>query len=125
MVPQERHHYRRQRERLTMGMVSTKTVPAPSKATKAIVAELPGLAIVAGVVTLAMVVHAVVDSVPAVIVAVVCGVVYTNTVGLSDRTRPGFRFAARSVLRFGVVVLGFQLSFQQLRDLGVIGVVIV
>lgn len=51
-------------------------------------------------------------------IAVIAGVLLTNT-GLSlDRFRPGLAFAAKHVLRIGVVALGMRLSIARLGDLG-------
>lgn len=81
----------------------------------------PGLAVVAVAVLVALGVHALVDSVSPLVVAVALGAAVANTVGVSAAMRPGVQLAARRLLRVGVVLLGFQLSLGQLRALGAPG----
>ena len=58
-------------------------------------------------------------------VAVVLGMILGNLPGNIDPLRPGLQFAAKHVLRIGVVLLGMRLSITQLGELGlpVIGVI--
>lgn len=74
-------------------------------------------------------VHRLVPGVPALVVVVAIGIVFANC-GISiDALRPGLRWAAKRLLRVGVVLLGFQLAIGDIVDLGwpvvvlVIGVV--
>ena len=86
---------------------------------------LTGLALAGGAVSLAWIVHGVVDSISPLVVAVVIGVVYANTIGVAETFRPGLQFAAKRVLRVGIVLLGCQLSLTQLRRVGGPGLAIV
>ncbi|MCU1368343.1 MAG: hypothetical protein JWN39_3982 [Ilumatobacteraceae bacterium] len=79
---------------------------------------MPGLALTAAAVAVGFCVHALIDSVSPLVVGVALGAIVANTVGIGDRLVPGVRFAAKRLLRIGVVLLGFQLSLGQLRTLG-------
>lgn len=79
---------------------------------------VPGLLVagVAGMIALA--VNHFVPLVSALLVAIVGGAVFANTVGVRARLKPGFAVAARRVLRVGVALLGFQLVVGQVLGLG-------
>lgn len=59
------------------------------------------------------------------ILAVIVGIVFANLVGLPANTRTGIAFCQRSLLRFAIVLLGFQLTVTQLGAIGLTGVAIV
>lgn len=59
------------------------------------------------------------------ILAVIVGIVFANLVGLPANTRAGIAFCQRSLLRFAIVLLGFQLTVTQLGAIGLTGVAIV
>ncbi len=79
---------------------------------------LPGLALAAGGVALAWVVSAVVPGVSVLLVAIVLGVVVGNTMTMPTAWGPGLGFAAKHLLRAGVVLLGLQLVLSQVASLG-------
>ena len=91
----------------------------------------PGLLVTSLGVLLANLVHAQEDSVSPLVVAVGLGVVYTNLVGffglvgVSAAAQPGTMFAAKRLIRVGVVLLGLQLSSRELAKLGGGGLLIV
>lgn len=97
---------------------------APSRWQR-IARPVPGLALAAAAVVVAFVVHAELDAVSPLMVAVVLGAVFTNLVGMPVGLRAGIELAARRLLRAGVVLLGFQLSLSQLRSLGLPGLAVV
>jgi uncharacterized integral membrane protein (TIGR00698 family) len=80
-----------------------------------------GLVVVAVAVVIGFVVDAVVDVSP-LVVCVLLGAVAANIGLIRPSWEPGIEFAARHLLRAGVVLLGLRLSFDDLRDLGVVGV---
>ena len=91
---------------------------------------VPGLVLAAGAVAVGFAVHRSVDSVSPLVVGVALGAVLANTVAGAApdawaAIRPGVQFAAKRLLRVGVVLLGFQLSLGQLRALGVPGLGVV
>ncbi len=92
--------------------------------------DLPGIGLVAVVATVAFAVESVVKSATPIVlsplvVAVVLGGLISNLGLIPDRCRSGLRFAARSLLRLGIVLLGLQLSFSQVRELGAPGLLLV
>ena len=92
--------------------------------------DIPGLGFVAVVATIAFAVEAVVKTATPIVlsplvVAVVLGGLISNLGLIPDRCRSGLRFAARSLLRLGIVLLGLQLSFAQVRELGAPGLLLV
>ena len=85
----------------------------------------PGLGLAAVAVGIGLAVHAVADGVSPLVIAVALGAIVANTTGVGATVRPGVRFAAKRLLRVGVVLLGFQLSLSQLRSLGAAGLGVV
>ena len=86
---------------------------------------VPGLLLVAALTAVATAVNAVASTVSALLVGVLLGALVGNLGLVPVRLQPGFRFAARRVLRFGIVLLGLRLSLSDVADLGAITVVVV
>jgi len=91
---------------------------------------VPGLALAVAVVVVAFGVEALVKTysplvISPLVVAVVFGALISNLGLMPKSCLPGVRFAARSLLRTGIVLLGLQLSFTQVGDLGAPGLVLV
>ncbi|MEI8024358.1 MAG: putative sulfate exporter family transporter, partial [Actinomycetota bacterium] len=91
---------------------------------------LPGLGLVALIATVAFAVESVVKTTTPIVlsplvVAVVLGGLISNLGLIPEQCRSGLRFAARSLLRLGIVLLGLQLSFSQVRELGAPGLILV
>ena len=86
--------------------------------------DLPGLVVVGLAVMLAFVIDRVIGVSP-LVAGVVLGAVFANVGLLTPRFVPGVAFAARRLLRIGIVLLGLRLSFDQMRELGLKGVVAV
>jgi uncharacterized integral membrane protein (TIGR00698 family) len=84
----------------------------------------PGLALVAVAVVMAFVIGGIVGISP-LAVGVVLGVVVANSRLPRLPIAAGTRFAARHLLRAGIVFLGLRLSIDQVRELGVSGAVTV
>ena len=59
------------------------------------------------------------------VVAVVIGAVLQNFGAIPNSCDQGLRFAARNLLRVGIVLLGLQLSLDQVREVGAPGLVLV
>jgi uncharacterized integral membrane protein (TIGR00698 family) len=89
---------------------------------------VPGLALVTVLVVLAFAAGEAVDLSP-LVVGIVLGAVASNltrgSLGELAALRPGFAFAGRSLLRWGVVLLGLRLSLGDLADLGAKGLLVV
>jgi uncharacterized integral membrane protein (TIGR00698 family) len=65
------------------------------------------------------------SAVSALMIAIVLGMLVRNTVGIPAACAPGIRFSLRRVLRFAVVLLGFQLSVRQIAEVGATGLFVV
>jgi len=65
------------------------------------------------------VLHHLVPTVSPLLVAVLLGVLLTNTVGLPAVAQPGLAFASKRLLRLGVALLGLQLVLSDIVSLGV------
>ncbi len=93
-------------------------------------AQLPGLGLAGLVVALAFAAEKFVKSQTPIVLsplvaAVLMGALLTNLRVLPDIARPGLQYAARRLLRAGIVILGLQLSLTKLRDLGLKGLALV
>jgi uncharacterized integral membrane protein (TIGR00698 family) len=64
-------------------------------------------------------------SISALMIAIVLGLVVRNTVGVPAACAPGIRFSLRRILRFAIVLLGFQLSGREILEVGGKGLLIV
>lgn len=90
-------------------------------------ATLPGLGLTFGIAVLATAAHRF-SGIPALsplVVAMVLGMALRNLVGTPGAARPGIGFSLRRVLRFAIVLLGFQLTLEQLRAVGLPGVAVI
>ncbi len=91
---------------------------------------LPGLTLTGFVVCAAFVVESLVARFTPIVlsplvISVVLGALISNFGLLPATCGPGMRFSAKSLLRFGIVLLGFQLSFTQVREVGAPGLALV
>jgi uncharacterized integral membrane protein (TIGR00698 family) len=59
------------------------------------------------------------------VIAIVLGMTFHNTVGTPGALKPGVAFSMRRILRFAIVLLGLQLSFAQLVKVGIVGLAII
>lgn len=59
------------------------------------------------------------------ILAVALGIVFSNVVGTPERAKQGIAFCQRRLLRFAIVLLGFQLTVSQVMAIGKTGIGIV
>ena len=83
---------------------------------------LPGLLVAAGAALLAWLAHLALPVVPLLTAAVALGIIVGQIPALRPRLSgalaPGLRFAARSLLRTGIVLLGLKLSLVDIAGLG-------
>ena len=92
--------------------------------------HFPGLAVAALFAAVAFIVESLVKNntpvvVSPLVIAVVLGALISNLGLLPETCRLGLGFSARNLLRLGIVMLGLQLSFAQVRELGTPGLVLV
>jgi uncharacterized integral membrane protein (TIGR00698 family) len=59
------------------------------------------------------------------ILAIVLGMAFHNVVGTPAAAKAGVAFAMRRILRFAIMLLGFQLTAQQIADVGFAGVAVI
>lgn len=107
-------------------MASFVTIP-PSGADRSTPSEPvgPGLVRVAALGAVALAISHVVEPLSALVVAVILGALWSNTIGVGDRSLAGSRLAARVLLRAGIVALGFRLALADMAGLGISGIAIV
>lgn len=55
------------------------------------------------------------------ILAVIIGMLFANTVGAAANTKEGIRFSQKTLLRLAIVLLGFQLTVDQAASIGIAG----
>lgn len=55
------------------------------------------------------------------ILAVIIGMLFANTVGVAANTKEGIRFSQKTLLRLAIVLLGFQLTVDQAASIGIAG----
>lgn len=78
----------------------------------------PGLLLCAAAVAVAMAAGAFLPGVSPLIIAIVLGITLTNVVRLPAAMAPGITFAAKKLLRLGIVFLGLQLVLSDIASLG-------
>ncbi len=81
--------------------------------------HLPGLLLCAAAVAISIGVNRLLPGVSALIVAIVAGIALTNLVVLPEAVSPGITFAAKKLLRLGIVFLGLKLVLSDIIGLGV------
>ena len=84
-----------------------------------------GLALAALGAGIGLALHELVQSIPVVLAALVLGLVVANTRGVPAAARPGLALASGALLRVGIVLLGFELVFQDIVSLGARGLAVV
>jgi len=78
----------------------------------------PGLVFVGVVTFVGFVIHWNFETISPLVAALVLGVLIGNIISVPKTLIPGQKFAAKKVLRFGIVLLGSQLALKQVVDLG-------
>jgi uncharacterized integral membrane protein (TIGR00698 family) len=99
--------------------------PRRARAAGALRRLAPGLVLSAVGVLAGFLVHGLLPGVPVVLAALVLGLAVGNTVGAPVATRAGLAFASGTLLRVGVVLLGFELVLQDMLTLGARGLLVV
>lgn len=86
---------------------------------------LPGLVLSLAAAGVGIFISSFLTGVSALIVAILGGVLLTNTVGVPKVAKPGIAFASKSLLRLGIVLLGLQLALTDIVALGIPMLVVV
>ena len=84
-----------------------------------------GLALAALGAGIGFAVHGLVPGVPVVLVAVALGILLANTSGTPVAASPGLAFGSGTLLKLGIVLLGFDLVLQETLRLGARGLAVV
>lgn len=106
---------------MTQNSPGTATTPTAERETKRqswLTRMLPGLVLSAVAVCAALAINSLVPTVSPLLIAIVLGVVLRNTVRLPGALEPGLTFAAKKLLRLGIVLLGLQLMLGDILSLG-------
>ncbi len=122
--------------RVSFGRPRTRLTRAPSHLVKAACratveglrwagVRAPGLLIAGGATTAALVGHRAFPAVSPLVVAIVLGVLVADLRPPGPRYAPGLTVASRSLLRIGVALLGLQLAFGDILDLGPVMVLVI
>ena len=85
----------------------------------------PGLALALAGAAAGFLVHGLLPGVPVVLVAIALGLVVANLLGVPVAARPGLALASGTLLRGGIVLLGFELVLQEMLTLGGRGLLVV
>ncbi len=59
------------------------------------------------------------------ILAILLGIVLQNSVGTPKLAKPGVVFSLRRVLRFAIILLGLQLTAEQIVEVGAAGIAVI
>lgn len=79
---------------------------------------VPGLLVIAVITVIAVAINRIWPLVSALLVAIVLGALVANVVRMPASWQPGIDFAAKKLLRFGIILLGLQISIDTLIGLG-------
>ncbi|EPR76225.1 putative membrane protein YeiH [Leifsonia rubra CMS 76R] len=83
-----------------------------------VIGLLPGLGLCAVAVSASLAIGSLLPTVSALLIAILLGVVLRNSVRLPPAFERGLTFAAKKLLRLGIVLLGLQLVLSQILGLG-------
>ena len=102
-------------------------VPQPrrARATAALRLVAPGLTLALAGAGAGFLVHELFPRVPVVLIALALGLLVANLRGVPVAARQGLALASGTLLRLGIVVLGFELVLQDMLTLGARGLVVV
>jgi uncharacterized integral membrane protein (TIGR00698 family) len=84
---------------------------------------LPGLALTAGLAALAVIIQRTsgLAALSPLMLAMVLGMAVRNLIGIGPAATPGIKFSLRRILRLSIMLLGFQLTYTQIADMGLAG----
>jgi len=88
---------------------------------------LPGILLAGAIAAAALITHhiPVMATFSPIILAIVIGMAFHNIVGTPSFAKPGIAFSLRRLLRFAVILLGFQLTLTAIAEVGARGLLIV
>lgn len=88
---------------------------------------LPGLAMTVGLATVAVIIQRFsgLVALSPLMLAMMLGMAMRNLIGVGPSMVPGIKFSMRRILRLSIMLLGFQLTYTQIADMGLAGFVAV
>ncbi|NIJ47249.1 putative integral membrane protein (TIGR00698 family) [Rhizomicrobium electricum] len=88
---------------------------------------LPGLLLTAALAAFAGTVHTIrlFSGLSPLIIAIVLGMAFHNLIGTPVRAKAGVGFSMRRILRFAIILIGLQLTAQQVAQVGLTGLVLI
>ena len=88
---------------------------------------VPGLLLAASLAACAFALRAIpgVATLSPMIIAILLGIGFHNIIGTPYRAKPGITFSLRRILRFAIILLGMQLSIQQIVEVGAGGLAVI
>lgn len=98
--------------------IQSTTTPNATKAPRRPLALLPGLLLCAAAVAASMALSRILAGVSPLVVAIMAGIIVANAARLPAALDPGITFAAKKLLRAGIVFLGLQLVLSDILALG-------
>jgi uncharacterized integral membrane protein (TIGR00698 family) len=107
---------------------SAQAIRSPlDRATSAAAGLVPGLLLAATIAAAAFGLRSLsgVGVLSPMILAIVIGMAFNNIVGTPANVTPGVSFAMRRILRFAIILLGLQITAQQVASVGVTGLLII
>jgi uncharacterized integral membrane protein (TIGR00698 family) len=101
--------------------------PRPDAALASVQAVLPGIALTGAIAAAAFALHTLpgVAAFSPMILAILIGIAFHNLVGTPALATPGVKFSLRRILRFAIILLGLQLTAQQVIAVGAGGVAVI
>jgi len=115
-------------EFLAQSDVSTAALPRPARrALQAALALVPGLALTAAIAAAAFSLRALpgVSALSPMILSILIGVVFHNVFRTPAMAKPGVTFSLRRILRLAIILLGLQLTAQQVVAVGGAGIAVI
>ena len=94
---------------------------------RSVLAVLPGMSFAGAIAAVALLTRHIpaMATISPMILAIVMGIAFHNTVGTPTFAKPGIAFSARRLLRISIVLLGFQLTLTEIAEFGARGVLII
>ncbi len=88
---------------------------------------IPGLMLTAMLAALGTALHAlpVLGTFSPLILSILLGIAFHNVIGTPQRAHAGIAFSLRRILRFGIILLGLQISAAQVAAVGVTGIAVI
>jgi uncharacterized integral membrane protein (TIGR00698 family) len=88
---------------------------------------LPGLLLAGAIAAAATALHDIpgIGTLSPLILAIILGMAFHNLIGTPVRAKPGVKFSQQRILRLAIILLGFQLTFEQVMVVGPTGFAVI